>query len=144
MNQNCFSNVLQALQPYAKKKLNEYRKYGQNSLTKSLFDDEKAPFDLYKHFLSALNFYTDEKFLDTDLKETQLDFTFDMDLTDQIISYIDSVFEKFYQFEIDLLKNPDEFNKRKGFISIIIMHTNFHCGQALRLQAIYGRQMLKN
>jgi hypothetical protein len=88
-----------------------------------------------------LNFYTNEKFLDTGKEEIQLEFSPDADLTTQITEYIDQVFQNFYNFEIELLKSPEEFEKRKKFISIIIMHTNFHCGQALRLQALYGRNI---
>ena len=135
-----YSNVLLSLQPYVKKKLNEYRKYRQESLVNPLFPGEQTAFEIYKHFLSVLNFYTNEKFKDIDSEENQLEFSPKKDLTGQIIQYIDQVFENFCQFEKELLQDPKEFFKREKFISIIIMHTVTHCGQALRLQAIYGRQ----
>ena len=139
-----YSNVLLSLQPYVKKKLIEYKKYGQESLVNPLFPGEQTAFEIYKHFLSALNFYTKEKFKDTDSEESQLDFSLEKDLTDQIIQYIDQVFKNFYQFEKELVHDLKEFSKREKFISIIIMHTTTHCGQALRLQAIYGRNFAKS
>ena len=130
---NPFEQVLNRTIKYTKK-LQEDRE--DESLILDVPYSESSPIKLFNHSMSTMIHFSKINFENFNTSKVQpLNFKENIPLTPQLHSYLDEMLHEF-SASIQRIEESGKFDKLSDFISLNVMHTVTHIGQALKLQKI--------
>lgn len=146
--------VIEKQLSYTKKVLSTRKEHFQESFEYPLFNNEKSAAEVFIHGITPLYQYC-HKILDGKIDESEpnLELNAKFDLPEQYLDLYERTFLllKAVQQQLtekDLNQFVDVFNSQtqmrlREWLSLNIMHTVTHIGQALRLQSLYLRNKLE-
>ena len=130
---NQFEQILFQNVKYAKRLISNRN---NESIRNLFFYAEASPLELYNHAISTMIHFSQIDFANFETKKIEsLSFNKNSPLSEQLISCLDQMLDEFSK-SMARINERSNLGELSDFISLNVMHTVTHIGQALRLQKI--------